>query len=304
MVTGARAARAREKMFKPRMNTDRHGCRRFTGRLRALLLFAALLVVGGVAPGAEQVEALTTTSSVRFGIWPKRPDKPAPTMFVLASTIDDTLGSPYFRQAGDFLAKDGWLLVSVDLPCHGQETRKKESAGLAGWRVRCTNDENFVVDVTSRLSKVLDHLIAEKFADPERIAALGTSRGGFVAFHFAAADKRVKCAAGFAPLTDLAAISEFRDAHENPLVQRLALEHHADALAGRALWLVIGDCDARVSTDTVIRFARRVTTVSLEKKLPALVDLHVVSEPRGHKVPAGYAEKAAEWFRKQFPEKH
>ncbi|MBI5773239.1 MAG: prolyl oligopeptidase family serine peptidase [Verrucomicrobia bacterium] len=267
-----------------------------------LALLLTLTVVAACS-AAEPIEVLATKSGLRFGIWPKRPEKPAPTMFVLSGKLEDTLGSTYFRQAGEFLAKDGWLLVSVDLPSHGQEMRPKGDSGLGGWRARINNGEDPVADVTGRLSRVLDHLLTEKLADSERIAALGTSRGGFVAFHFAAADKRVKCAAGFAPVTDLAALSEFRFAETNALVQRLALERHADALAGRALWLVIGDRDARVSTDAAIRFARHVTAVSLEKKLPALVELHVVSEPKGHTVPAGYAEKAAEWFRKQFPEK-
>ena len=251
----------------------------------------------------DPVEVLTTAGGVRFGIWPRRPEKPAPTMFVLASDIGGSLSSPYFRQAGEFLAKEGWLLASVDLPSHGKEMRPKGDSGLGGWRARCERGEDFVAEVTARLGKVLDHLIAEKFADPERIAALGTSRGGFIAMHFAAADRRVKCAAGFSPVTDLAALSEFRGAEENPLAQRLALERHAEALAGRALWLVIGDRDARVSTDAAIRFARRVTAVSLEKKLPALVDLHVIAEPKGHTVPAGWAERAAEWFKRQCPEK-
>jgi len=58
-----------------------------------------------------------------------------------------------------------------------------------------------------------------------------------------------------------------------------------------------------VSTDSAIRFARKVTAVSLEKKVPALVDFHVISEPKGHTVPAGWPEQAATWFRKQLPEK-
>jgi dienelactone hydrolase len=271
------------------------------GRWLVLSLGAAV-TLAATSAAAESVEILATEGGLRFGIWPKRPAKPAPTLFVLSGKLEDTLGSAYFRQAGEFLAKDGWLLVSVDLPSHGQEMRPKGDSGLGGWRARINNGEDPMADVTSRLSKVLDHLLAEKLADPERIAALGTSRGGFVAFHFAAADRRVKCAAGFAPVTDLAALSEFRGAETNALVQRLALERHAAALAGRALWLVIGDRDERVSTDGAIRFARRVTAVSLEKKLPALVDLHVVAEPKGHTVPAGYAERAAEWFRKQSPE--
>lgn len=270
--------------------------------LAALLFSAATALAAEANPSVAQIEVFTTADGVRFGIWPKRPDKPAPTIFVLSGKLEDSLGSVYFRQAGEFLAKNGWLLVSVDLPSHGKEMRPRGDSGLGGWRARINQGEDPMADVTGRLRKVLDHLLAEKFSDPNRIAALGTSRGGFVAFHFAAADPRVKCAAGFAPVTDMAALSEFRGAEDNPLVKRLALERHADALAGRALWLVIGDRDARVSTDAAIRFARRVTVVSLEKELPALVDLHVVAEPKGHTVPAGYAEKAAEWFRKQFAE--
>jgi hypothetical protein len=30
------------------------------------------------------------------------------------------------------------------------------------------------------------------------------------------------------------------------------------------------------------------------------VDLHVIAEPRGHTVPAGYAELGAAWLRKKF----
>jgi dienelactone hydrolase len=122
---------------------------------------------------------------------------------------------------------------------------------------------------------VLDHLIAAGVADPERVAACGTSRGGFAALHFAAADPRVKCVAAFAPATDLGALSEFRGAGDHPLAARLALQRRDDDLAGRAVWLVIGDRDERVGTD------------------------HVVSEPRGHATPAGAAEQGAKWIEQQ-----
>jgi dienelactone hydrolase len=279
------------------------GFRKLADKASALLLAGALFMAQRVAFGAEQLEIMRTSTGVRFGIWPKRPEKPAPILFVLSGSVEDALNSAYFRQAGEFLVKEDWVLGSVDLPCHGQETRQKESTGLTGWRERVDNGEDLIADVTGRLKKVLDYLITEKIADPERIGALGTSRGGFVALHFAAVETRVKCVAGFAPVTDLAILSEFRGAEQKQLVQRLALEQHVDALAGRPLWLVIGDRDVRVSSDSAIRFARRVTAVSLEKKLPALVDLHVISEPKGHTVPAGWPEQAANWFRKQLPEK-
>ncbi|MGE0755561.1 MAG: hypothetical protein AB7F89_01400 [Pirellulaceae bacterium] len=252
--------------------------------------------------GAERpAQLMTTTGGIVFGIWPDKPPRPAPTLFVLAASISETLESAYFRQAGEMLAREGWMLVSVDLPCHGREVRTGESAGLSGWRSRVDRGEDVMADVTQRLRGVLDYLLMERLADPARIAALGTSRGGFAALHFAATDPRVACVAGFAPVTDLAHLSEFRGAAELALVGQLALNRQADALAGRGVWLVIGDRDARVSTDSAIALARQVTASSLRLGRPARVDLHVIAEPKGHTVPAGYAELAAQWLRAQFP---
>jgi hypothetical protein len=39
------------------------------------------------------------------------------------------------------LAKRGYLSVSVDLPCHGDEVKDKERPGLAGWRDRLEKGE-------------------------------------------------------------------------------------------------------------------------------------------------------------------
>jgi alpha-beta hydrolase superfamily lysophospholipase len=267
-------------------------------------LLAVLLVSLAFAPAAETKlptdhgEVLATADGVRFGVWPKRPGQPAPVLFVLAGSIEDTLGSSYFRPSGHHLANEGIVCVSVDLPCHGRDAKPDEK-GLTGWRTRVDRGENFVAEFTGKLGRVLDHLIKEGIADPQRVAALGTSRGGFIAAHFAAADARVRQAVCFAPVTDLALLSEFRGAEQSPLVQQLALEKHAAALAGRPLWLVIGDRDARVGTDAAIRFARAVSAASLAAQLPAAVDLHVVAEPKGHTVPAGYAEIGAAWLRQK-----
>lgn len=244
-------------------------------------------------------ESLTTADGVRLALWPKRPAKPAPILFILSGDQEETLSSKYFRQAGQFLANEGVVCVSVDLPCHGQDARPDEK-GLTGWRKRCDKGQDFVAEVTGRLCAVLDHLIKEGIADPERIAASGTSRGGFIATHFAMADARVKHVLAFAPLSNLAMLTEFKGAEDLPLVQKLSLEKNAPALAGKSLWLVIGDRDDRVSTESVVRFARAATQTTLGSKTPASVDLHVIAEPRGHTVPVGYAELGAAWLRKKF----
>lgn len=277
---------------------------------RALFLLSLLHLLLAPTARAEDVptrapvtaQILTAKSGVRFGIWPAKPAKPAPTIFVLANSIEGTLNDVYFRQSGTVLAQRGYLCVSVDLPCHGQEKQAgetNEKNELTLWRQRCEKNTDVMLDLTTRLRAVLDYLIAEGFTDPAQVAACGTSRGGFSAMHFAATEPRVKCVAAFGPLVDPAVLREFQGAEHVPLVKQLSLENHADKLAGRALWIVIGDRDERVGTDEVIRFARKVTAESLKQKLPALVDLHVISQPKGHSIPPGSGDLAAEWIDQQ-----
>lgn len=244
------------------------------------------------------VTRLTTPDGIEYGIWGALAKKPAPTLFMLAGTIE-RLGVPYYRQCGNELAEFGYLVVSIDLPCHGTQITEGQPTGLAGWGHRVGNGEDFVAEANARLSKVLDHLIMTGRTDSARVAAAGTSRGGFIAIHFAAHDPRVKAAAGFAPVTDLAGLLEFRAIREDTLVKKLSLKSQAEKLAGRPVWIVIGDVDERVGTDHAIELARRLSALAKEKKVASRVDLHVVSEPRGHTTPVGATKLAAAWVHRQ-----
>lgn len=247
-------------------------------------------------PSRGEVIPMQTSDGIEFGIWPGRPLQPAPTLIILATTVQGTLGQSYYRQCGNQLAEHGFLCVSVDLPCHGSQKRPDEPEGIAGWRYRCDHQENFISDLNQRLSAVLTWMIEQKLTDPERIAVCGTSRGGYSALQFAASDSRIRCVAAFAPVTDLSKLSEFQGAENNPLVQALSIENSAPQLTGRSVWVTIGDRDLRVSTDSAIRFARQVTEQSLAAKMSPDVDLHVVAEPKGHTTPAGAPEMAATWI--------
>lgn len=285
------------------------GLRRFYVRLWTKLLMISvtfLLAFNGSVLASEPVETepskfvgktqkLKTADGVEFGIWGRIGNTPQPTLIVLASTVDETLSDPYFRQCGNQLAgESGWLCVSIDLPCHGTRQRADEPGGLTGWRSRVENGEDFVTAFNQRLSAVLDHLIRKGYSDPKQVAACGTSRGGFLAVHFAASDKRIGCVAGFAPVTDLAKLREFKGLENNALTQKLSLAKHAVNLAKRSVWIVIGDQDQRVSTDAAIGLARQLTAAK------CAVELHVMPEPRGHTTPKGSVEMAARWIRSQF----
>src|SRR5207237_9901005 len=127
---------------------------------------------------------------------------------VFAASAEESLGSADFNKVWRLLGRQGYLCVSLDVPCHGEDQKAKEN-GLAGWRVRLEKGDTLIPGFVAKASAVLDHLIKEGYTDPRRVAACGTSRGGFIALHFAAAEPRVRCVAAFAPVTNLLALREF-----------------------------------------------------------------------------------------------
>ena len=243
-----------------------------------------------------EVVTAKTADGIEYGLWGTKVTYPAPTLFIFASDIKGTLDNPYFRQCGDALAEQGYLCVSLDLPGHGADQREGEPGALGTWRTRSDAGEDFIAPFTARVRAVLDHLIATGASDSARIAACGTSRGGFMALQVAAADPRIKAVAAFAPVTNLMALREFGGAQNTEHVATLSLLANAEKFAGRAVWVIIGDRDDRVSTDDAVAFARRATAVSLEKTEAADVTLLILPEPKGHTTPQGAPELAAAWI--------
>ena len=248
---------------------------------------------------SPELTLLETASGVEYGVWGYASEAPSPVLINLGNSIEGILGSEYFRQSGNALAELGYLSVSIDLPGHGKQRREDEPEGLKAWRVRLERGENFVAENNGRLSDVVDHLIASGMADPKRIAICGTSRGGFLALHFAAHDRRVKTVAAFAPVTDLMVLKEFQGAENVTLVGELTAIRLAERLADRSVWIIIGDRDERVGTDESIAVARAITAEALRQGESSDVELHVLTEPKGHTTPRGAAELAAVWINRQ-----
>ena len=243
---------------------------------------------------------LSTPSGVHFGLLGERGPSPAPTLFVFANSIAETLGE-YFNRCGRILSEQGFISVALDLPCHGEDAKAGEPAELDGWRARIERGGNFVPGFVARASAVLDYLIAERYADPQRIAACGTSRGGFIALQFTAAEPRVGCVAAFGPVTNLLVLREFAGMEAHPTANALALMNIAERLASRPVWLCVGNNDERVSTDSAIRFTRKLVEVAVVRKLPAPVELHVMPTV-GHTIHPTAHDEAAAWILAQMRE--
>jgi dienelactone hydrolase len=237
----------------------------------------------------------TTPSGAACALLPPRAGEPAPTLLLFATAGADTLASEPYSRVGRLLHARGWNVASLDLPCHGADCRAGEPAELAGWAARAAAGEDIVAPFRARVNDVVGHLVAAGIADPARIAAAGTSRGGFMAFHAAAGNPRIRAVAAFAPVTDVLALTEFAGQAGNPLARRLALANAADALAGRPAWITIGNADARVDTDQAIAFARALVAASQARALAPDVTLRVLPVP-GHTSIPRWHDEAADWL--------
>lgn len=268
-----------------------------TGVATALGLLLPATARSGHKPG---VEFLQTPDGVRFGLLGAKPSQPVPLLFVFAGSVEGTLGSEAYAECGRILGKQGFLCVSLDLPCHGKDQKEKDLAGLDGWRARLQKGEKLTTEFTVRCSSVLDHLIKQGYADPERVFACGTSRGGFMAMHFAAAEPRIKAVAAFAPVTNLLALREFAGMKDHAETKALSIANLGEKLAGRPVWVCIGNRDDRVSTDEVISCTRQLVAAAAARGKPSPVELHVLPAA-GHSIHPTAHKEAAAWFLATLP---
>ena len=273
-------------------------------KLLPLLALTGSLLLPTAVPAADAVKIniQRLPDGLRFGLIGERPSQPAPTLFVLQGDLDVARSQAIYTEVARLMARHGFISVMIDAPAHGEDRREGEPAELAGWAARVERGENFIAPFNARASAVLDYLVKERYTDPTRVAACGTSRGGFLAFHFAAAEPRIRFIGGIAALTDLTALKEFSVVTKRDQAEALSLSTLAPRLAGRPAWVCIGNNDARIDTDRVIAFTRALVKATTQVQKPdAAVPVEVViNASAGHRSSARDHELLAAWLLQQF----
>jgi dienelactone hydrolase len=273
-------------------------------RRSAILWLALAWTLSTMGPGAAsaadaaKIAVRRTPSNIPFGVIGDMGKKARPTLFVFAHGLDVMQSEPNYTEVARTLSARGWLSVVVEPPCHGEDVRPGEPAQLEGWRYRLEHGDDLVSAFTAKARTVLDYLVKEGCTDPKRVAVYGVSRGGFLAFHFAASEPRVKAVAGISPVTKLLALREFHGTSRPENAKQLDLERLTPKLVGRAVWLSIGNKDDRVSTDDAIAFTRAVVAATARPDKPEMVirvDL-LVGPAAGHSKIEHAHERLVEWL--------
>ena len=237
-------------------------------------------------------------SGARYGMIGERQAKPAPLLLMIQGSLETALAEPLYTETARLLAQKGFITVLIDAPAHGPDARPGEKAELAAWSERIGSGEDLLADFLTRVRALLDTLVQRGVADPRRMAVAGTSRGGFLAFHIAAHEPRVRCVAGISPVTELLRLREFDSCAQKDSAEKLSLVHLAPRLVSKPAWICIGNHDQRVGTDAAIAFARRVTAANLEHNGQAPVDLVVHSTP-GHRSTKQDHQLLAAWLEQE-----
>lgn len=228
-------------------------------------------------------EATVATVQGALTYWLHRPAAPQGSAILLltfASTRQAAFDEDPYNIPARRFAETGYAVASFDLPNHGEQINEFGD-GIAGMCAALVAGADPFTQFVAQAQAVIDACLCQGVGTGG-IFACGVSRAGYCALRLAAADRRIDGVAGLAPVIDWRALREFAAVREQPVVAALLLERWAEELAGRAVFLSIGNHDDRVGSDHCVRFALRLLELE-EPSLPrtSAVELHVV-EDAGH----------------------
>jgi len=203
---------------------------------------------------------------------------------------------PYCLGVRTFLAR-GHRALSFDLPDHGARVGPF-GEGIAGWRNAWVAGEDRFSQAVEEAKAVIERCFERGLAEPGRVVVYGISRGGYLALRLLAADARVAAAAAVAPVTDWRDLAEFSTERTRENLAAARLANSAPALAGKRIFLVIGDADQRVNTLSCCRFFLALAEANAHPNAGAArLEFHCarMAQP-GHAVDDFWRQRAAEFL--------
>ncbi|MSU65393.1 MAG: hypothetical protein EXS38_04655 [Opitutus sp.] len=215
------------------------------------------------------------------------PDQLAPHPLLLLNLSSDrqsSVAGGLFGEPAKLFLQHGHHVASFDLPAHGERVDQYGS-GLEGLCARFVAGYDPFLQFVADGRAVIDECIRRGWGEKGRIVVCGVSRGGYFAIRLAADDDRIVAVAGLAPVTDWRNLTEFSSAKERKDVADLALDHFVKPLAGRRVYVAIGNSDRRVGSEASARFALSLLEEEARRGISqSKIRFLVVDDSAGHKL--------------------
>lgn len=225
---------------------------------------------------------------------------PLPAFFYFSLSGKESLELHPYNQPVILLSNCALRTFSFTLPSH--EEGLNPFHAMDDWAERMNRGEKFLESFFEKTVGSIHWLLEKKMIDPEKIAIGGLSRGAFIATHIAARLTHVTSVIGFAPLTQLMYLKEFKkypslekEASQFDLIQMVDRLTHI-----KQLRFYIGNRDTRVDTDACYQFIRSLAEKNHEKKIRnQKIELIITSSigHKGHGTAPHIFEEAAAWIK-------
>lgn len=268
---------------------------------------ALLFAVGSVRPAAAAGSAPTEThfhvtrGGEQLGVMLLEPagGRLAADPLLLLNFATDratSLHDPLYGDPVRRLLAAGHRAASFDVPAHGERI-DAAGKGIDGLRERLLAGRDPFAGFVDDGRAVIDECIRRGLAKPGRIVVCGNSRSGYGALRLAAADSRISAVAALAPVTDWRELREFAAVREVPAVAALALENYAVSLAGRPVYMALGNADQRVGTAAYARLVQRLAGIEADRGLAtSRLCLLIVDDSPGHTLADRWSAEAARFL--------
>jgi len=191
----------------------------------------------------------------------------------------------------------GHRALSFDLPNHGCRI-DEYGAGIQGWRNAWLAGRDRFKEFVEEAMAVIGRCIERDYAEEGRVVVYGISRGGYLALRLLAADVRIAAVSAIAPVTDWRELSEFSAERNRDDLAAVRLAHYKEALAGKPIFMVIGNADDRVSTLSCSRFFLDILEANArQSRLTSWVEFHCAAMSKtGHTVDDSWRQLGADFL--------
>lgn len=218
-----------------------------------------------------------------------------PAVFYFALSGEESLCLDPFNQPIEAVRGFPLRAFSFTLPFHGPGFDKTKAVDY--WISELTNGNDVIQSFIEKALENVEYLISQGVVDEKHMAAVGLSRGAFIAAHLAARDSRIGTVLGFAPLTRLF----FKESLDpKSLLDEVSLLRLTDKLAGKKLRFYIGNRDERVGTDLCYEFIRKLVNESSLKNFrfpPVELIIFPSIGHKGHGTPPHIFKQGADWLK-------